>query len=167
VNAGKATHAGIELYLRHQWQAISTAHIKPWFTISLTNLAKAEFDSNVGEGAANVRGNRIPYAPKWLGDVGLGFESDSGLGGNLSVHYVSEQFGDARNSITPSADGTRGLIPAYSLINLSMTYQPKAEDWEIYINVHNLLDHQYISTRTDGLFAGPPRQALIGLRKNF
>lgn len=167
VNAGKATHAGIELYLRHQWQAINTARIKPWLTVSLTNLAKAQFESNVGEGGANVRGNRIPYAPKWMGDVGLGFESDSGFGGSLNVHYVGEQFGDARNTVAQSDDGTKGLIPGYSLINLSMTYQPKARDWEIYLSVHNLLDHQYISTRTDGLFAGPPRQALIGLRKSF
>jgi Fe(3+) dicitrate transport protein len=164
VNAGKATHAGAEFYLRHDWQQIDFAHIKPWLTLSLTHLAKAQFESNVGEGAANVRGNRIPYAPKWLGDIGFGFDATSGISGSLSVHYVGDQFADARNTVAPSLEGTLGRLPAYSLVSLGLSYQPRGKNWQVYFAMHNVLDNRYLSTRTDGMFVGPPRQALVGVR---
>jgi Fe(3+) dicitrate transport protein len=164
VNAGKATHAGAEFFLRHSWLGAASTNIKPWLTVSLTHLAKAEFGSSVGEGAASVRGNRIPYAPKWLGDLSIGFDCPSGIGGTLSVHYVGEQFADARNTTMPSQDGTLGRLRAYSLVNLGLTFQPQAQDWQLYFSMHNVLDKRYLSTRTDGLFAGPPRQALVGIR---
>jgi Fe(3+) dicitrate transport protein len=83
------------------------------------------------------------------------------------VHYVGEQFADAKNTIAPSLDGTLGILPSYSLVNVGLSYQPPSKDFELYLSVHNLADKRYISTRTDGLFAGPPRQALMGIRRAF
>jgi Fe(3+) dicitrate transport protein len=167
VNAGKATHAGSELFVRHEWADGKLGAFRPWTSLSLTHLSKAEFGSDVGEGAARVRGNRIPYAPNWLGDLALGVETQSGFGATISVHYVGEQFADAKNTIAPSLDGTLGILPSYSLVNVGLSYQPPSKDFELYLSVHNLADKRYISTRTDGLFAGPPRQALMGIRRAF
>jgi Fe(3+) dicitrate transport protein len=164
VNAGKATHAGAEVFMRHEWSEAAIANFKPWLTLSLTHLHKAQFGSNVGEGTGNVKGNRIPYAPLWMGDIAVGFDSTAGIGGTLSLHHVDEQFADARNTVAPSLDGTLGRIPAYSLINLGLTFQPRATRWQVYFNIHNVLNQRYLSTRTDGMFAGPPRQSLVGIR---
>lgn len=164
VNAGAATHAGAELYLRHDLPTWMGPSWKPWVSISVTHLAKAQFDTSVGEGSSNVRGNRIPYAPNWFGDITLGAELENGLGLTLSASHVGEQFSDARNTIAQSSDGTLGLIPSYSLVNLGLTYRPRAANWEIYLTCHNLLDKRYLSTRTDGMFAGPPRQTVVGVR---
>jgi Fe(3+) dicitrate transport protein len=167
INAGEATHAGGELYLKHEWSEGLSPNWKPWITLSGTYLAKAEFDSNVGEGAANVRGNRIPYAPKWLGDLSVGLTGTNGLGVTLGVHYVGEQYSDARNTIAQSADGTLGLVPSYSILNLGLRFQPERANWDIYLSAHNVLDRRYLTTRTDGMFAGPPRQVLIGFRRRL
>jgi len=167
INAGEATHAGGEIYLKHEWLDTLSPNWKPWITLSGTYLANAEFDSNVGEGAASVRGNRIPYAPNWLGDLSLGVTGTSGLGVTLGVHYVGEQFADARNTIAQSVDGTLGKMSSYGLVNLGLTYQPKGANWDIYLSAHNMLDRRYLSTRTDGMFAGPPRQVLIGFRRHL
>jgi Fe(3+) dicitrate transport protein len=171
VNAGQATHAGAELYIRHEGSREIFANWKPWATLSATYLAKAEFDSQVGEGAANVQGNRIPYAPEWLWGLSFGVTGSKGRGLSLGLHHVGQQFADARNTIAQSADGTLGLVPAYNLVNLGLTYRPPSRSehaaWEIYFTVHNLLDRRYLSTRTDGMFAGSPRQAVLGIQKRF
>ncbi|MCA3694807.1 TonB-dependent receptor [Aquidulcibacter sp.] len=164
VNAGAATHAGAELYLRHDLPLWMGPSWKPWASISVTHLVKAQFDTAVGEGSGNVRGNRIPYAPRWLGDITFGAVTENGLGFTLSASQVGAQYADARNTITQSSDGTLGLIPSYSLVNLGLTYRPGTANWEVYLTSHNVLDKRYLSTRTDGMFAGPPRQTVIGVR---
>ena len=167
VNAGQATHAGIEVFARKGWSPIAFGGLKPWASLSLTNLTIARFDSDVGDGGAQVKGNRIPYAPKWQGTMSLGVTTKSGFGGTIDLHHVGAQYADARNTRAQSLDGTLGVVPAYTLVNLGLTYQPGPSDWELYVSVHNLFDHAYLSTRTDGMFAGPPRQAILGVRRRF
>ncbi|MFM1977153.1 MAG: hypothetical protein RL145_1999, partial [Pseudomonadota bacterium] len=103
-------------------------------------------------------------APKWLGDITFAAESENGLGFTLSASHVGEQFSDARNTIAQSSDGTLGLIPSYSLVNLGLTYRLGTANWEIYLTSHNVLKKRYLSTRTDGMFAGPPRETVMGVR---
>lgn len=164
VNAGKARHAGIELHARAEFGDLMALVDNPWVSLSLTHLATAEFRSDVGDDLARVKGNRIPYAPRLMVEASVGIEMANGLGVRLGLSHVGSQFADAANTITGSADGTLGVVPAHTTYSLAAGWQPTGKSWSLFLTGQNLTDLQYVSTRTDGLFAGPGRQIYAGLR---
>ncbi|MFD2561633.1 TonB-dependent receptor domain-containing protein [Aquimarina rubra] len=72
--------------------------------------------------------------------------------GSLQYSYLSEQFSDAENSVVPSASGIIGVIPSYSVLDLSLSYTYKMFKLETGIN--NLLDESYFTQRASG-YPGP------------
>jgi Fe(3+) dicitrate transport protein len=156
VNAGKARHAGVELSGR--WAPPRGASA----SFAYTNLFTASFLSDADETARNVRGNRIPYAPEHHLDAAIGYASGP-FRFEIGVDWLSEQFADAANTLAPSADGQRGLIPDRTLWRMAAHLEPPDRGWRLFASVQNLFDEPYISARTDGLFAGARRQAMIGV----
>lgn len=160
VNAGRALHQGLELY--------STLERGPFSVFaSYTNLVTAKFLTDAGEASANVRGNRLPYAPRTLADLTVRYLVLPTLSTELGVNYVGDQFADARNTLAASADGQKGLIPARTLYRLAVDYSLPNSGWSLFLSGQNLADRAYISSRVDGLFAGPRRQIVAGIKARW
>ena len=86
------------------------------------------------------------------------------------MSYLADQFGDNRETIAGSADGTIGQLPAYKIFNMMVDYKIRRERWEIvpYFTVKNLFDELYIASRApQGIQPGMFRQANVGLRVSF
>ncbi|MFB6257642.1 MAG: TonB-dependent receptor family protein [Flavobacteriales bacterium] len=109
-------------------------------------------------------GNRVEMAPEW--------SLISGVKGSYKrwewryqFQYISHQYADATNArYLPSAE--LGLIPAYSVSDLSMGYGTDAV--EVQVGVHNLLDRDYFTHRAKGysgpgIVPAPPRNYYITL----
>ncbi|WP_162340313.1 TonB-dependent receptor [Cyclobacterium salsum] len=97
-----------------------------------------------------LEGNRVELVPPFSIRSGLTF----GLGDfNMTYQYshVAEHFTDASNAVrTPSA--VEGIIPAYQVMDLSMSYLYKFVKLEASVN--NLADHLYFTRRAAG-YPGP------------
>ena len=112
-------------------------------------------------------GNRLPYAPKQMLTLGLGYESPSrAFDTRLAINYVSEQFVDAANTRIVSANGMEGEMPSYSLVSFNMNYRPN-EQWTLFLSAQNLGDREYLASRVDGMVAGRQRQVTGGIRFTF
>ena len=160
VNAGRALHHGLELF--------STLERGPILvSASYTNLATAKFLTDAGESSANVRGNRLPYAPRTMADLTVRYTILPSLSTELGINYVGEQFANASNTTLASADGQKGLIPARTLYRLAAEYAIPNSGWSIFLSGQNLADTAYISSRVDGLFAGPRRQIVAGIKARW
>lgn len=157
VNAGKARHRGLE--------GTVSAAIGP-FQLGLTYsyLFEAQFLTDVEEVARGVKGNRIPYAPKQFIDASVGYQHPRGIGVELGVNYVGEQFANASNTRMASPDGLNGTIPARTIVRASANYRVPKSRLQLFATVENFFDNAYIASRVDGLFAGPRRQMLVGVR---
>jgi Fe(3+) dicitrate transport protein len=96
----------------------------------------------------SIEGNRLETAPHWISRNGLRFQHKI-LSATLQYSYVSESFSDALNTKTPSADGAKGLVPAYSLIdlNLSMRF---SQHYTFKFGINNLINQQYFTKRPTG-----------------
>lgn len=157
VNAGQARHRGVEL-------SASTDVGRVRFGLSYSYLFEAKFLSDVDEVTRGVRGNRIPYAPEHLIDVRVGYVHPAGLTAEIGLNHVSEQFANASNTRIPSADGLNGPIPARTIARLALNYRLPGSPIQFFATVENLFDAAYIASRVDGLFAGPRRQLVAGIR---
>lgn len=163
-NAGKTLNQGLELAGRADFGRLAGRADNPYLAASLTHLGTARFDSDLDSDGVNVRGNRLPYAPKQLFSVSAGYESASGWDARIGLTRVSRQYTDALNTVTASADGQSGVVPAFTLVNASMNYRLRPQGLTLYLGVTNLTDKSYLVGRVNGAQVGAPRQVQAGLR---
>ncbi len=116
-----------------------------------TSLTQSEYlDSEI----PGVEGNEVEFIPTVNLKTGLNFGYKNLLG-SIQYTYLSRQFTDASNAPQDRRDnqsGIRGAIPAYSVMDISLSYRFKFLKLETGIN--NTLDEQYFTRRATG-YPGP------------
>ncbi len=165
-NGGATLHEGIESALTVRWDEVLgmtgwSVHTKARHTF----LPVARFTDNELFG-----GNRLPYAPRQTWGLIVGAKQFGGISFHMDLNAVGGQFGDNRETLTPSVDGTVGLLPAYRIANLAIGYEIRRERWmlEPYFTMKNAFDELYISSRApQGIQPGLFRQANGGIRISF
>jgi len=153
-NAGKTSHQGMELVLGYE--------LGGGFSIdsNLTWVPESEF--RTGEN----RGNRLPYAPKYLANAALNYSSGK-LNATLTAHHRGEQFGDASNreDIPGGAAGGiwGGKMSSYTLYD-AMAQYAMSDKLTLFGAVKNIGDKRYITGLRQGIYVGPERSFELGLR---
>ena len=71
---------------------------------------------------------------------------------NLNLSYISDQFTDASNAEQSNISGIIGLIPSYSVIDLSSKI--KFENINIFSGINNITNNMYYTRRATG-YPGP------------
>lgn len=164
VNGGESEMAGLEISGRVDFGKIfGTAH-NVYLLGQYTNLFTAEFKKQTD---ATPKGNRLPYAPRHTASINLGYQHPVGLDARFGVEYVGTQFVDAENTRVESLDGMEGTIPSYTLLSMSINYQPVGSKFTYFLSGYNLADKKYLMTRVDGMHAGRQRQIFGGVRYTF
>jgi len=171
-NGGQTLHQGLEVGLRVDSAALLGSRHDVFLRAAFTALPTARFEgvrfsSVPGFSSVSVAGRRLPYAPERLLTASLGYTHPRGVTAQLEAVYVSEQFGDDLNSVAPSPDGQRGLIPACTVWNASLHLEVRPLRGRVFLTVKNLLDRTHIVDRTRGLLPGSPRLVQAGVAVRF
>jgi Fe(3+) dicitrate transport protein len=170
INGGKSQQTGVELAGRINFGQIYDSAHNIYLSGSYTNLIRAKFKKT--NAAADVfSGDRLPYAPKHLASLSLGYEHPVGFDARIGVDYVSEQQEDVSYRVGRSeADvlsGRTGRIPSYALLNATVNYRPVGSRASYFVSAYNLADKEYLTSRVDGMVAGRQRQVFGGIRYDF
>ena len=102
----------------------------------------------------NVVGNKVEFIPEKNLKTGMNFGFNNFLG-SIQYTYLSEQFTDATNAPQNPNDNQRGIegsIPAYNILDLSLSYS--ISPFKIEAGVNNLLNNKYFARRATG-YPGP------------
>ncbi len=102
----------------------------------------------------NVEGNQVEFIPNVNLKTGLNFGFGNLLG-SLQYTYLSNQFTDATNALQDTNDNQRGIegeIPAYDILDLSLSYSYKK--WKLEAGINNVLNNSYFTRRATG-YPGP------------
>ncbi|MDO1514017.1 TonB-dependent receptor [Maribacter confluentis] len=102
----------------------------------------------------NVEGNKVEFIPDVNLKTGLNFGYGNILG-SLQYTYLSSQFTDATNALQDVNDNQRGIegeIPAYDILDFSLSYVFK--NWKLETGINNVLDNSYFTRRATG-YPGP------------
>ena len=100
--------------------------------------------------SGEYNGNSVPYAPKYTNRLGIDYSFGS-FSMNMQHSYTASSYGDPADTKF-SPDGLVGLIPSYSVIDISAAY--KISNYEFSLGVNNLTDKKYFTMRTDE-YPGP------------
>ncbi len=153
-NIGKAFIYGVEAFI--DWNLTSAFGLNDqkfkfnWFVNSA--FTSSEYISSEEN---NVEGNKVEFIPAINLKTGLkaGYEN---LLLSLQFTHLSEQFTDVENSAVPAdgdaRNGVIGEIPAYSIMDLSLSYS--LGKWKVETGVNNLLNETYFTRRATG-YPGP------------
>ena len=171
-NGGQTLHQGLEFTGRVDSGALLKSEHNFYLRTAYTFLPTAEFTgtrfSNVsGFSAVGITGNRLPYAPEHLLNANLGYSNPSGLGAFLEAVYVGRQFADDLNTVTPTPDGQRGLIPSFTIWNATGNYRAEGLRTTFFVTVKNVFDRVYIADRSRGILPGSPRLLQAGFKWRF
>jgi len=100
----------------------------------------------------NLKDQKVENAPEHILRTGLtaGYRRFT-LTGQLS--HVGSCFSDANNTVTPTANAQNGLIPSYTVIDLTAVYKINAKV-DLKAGINNLTDAKYFTRRSGG-YPGP------------
>ena len=86
---------------------------------------------------------RFTYCPGWYKDFLL----------TAQLSYVDETFSDANNTVAVSSNAQTGLMPSYTVADLTAVYK-FSKGLNIKAGINNLLDERYFTRRSGG-YPGP------------
>lgn len=159
-NAGKTLNRGVET-------AVGFDFGQGWrLNANATYVPTARYNSQKVVSGVDRQGNRLPYAPELVANLGVSYRQGA-FQGSVFAHHTSQQYVDPENTRTESVDGRRGLIPAFTTFNLSANYT-LSKQVKFFGTVRNLFDKKYIASRNpDGIFPGAERHVEVGMSYKF
>jgi Fe(3+) dicitrate transport protein len=171
-NAGKSEMSGLELAGRFDFGTIYDTPHNIYLTGSWTYLFNAEFKSDgflnrdFEDNLGNFRsGDRLPYAPRNMGSLNVGYSHPIGVNFQVGADYISKQMPTPNDFYDLSGHG--GTIPSYTLLNASASFKPVGSKTTVFLSGHNLADKEYLASRVDGMQAGRGRMIFGGVTYDF
>ena len=159
LNVGRALVLGLEAYgevelLRRAEPAAAPADTPPaaagwqWSAFGNVALLRGRYVTSL---LPLVQGSQVEFVP----DLNLKLGSRVGYGplkASLQYLYLSEQFSDATNSTKFLPSAVTGTIPAYQILDASLSWERR---WlKLEASVNNLADARYFTRRATG-YPGP------------
>lgn len=152
-NIGDAVIYGLESYVN--WNIGNTFFPENTNYVLNTFVNLAVTDSEYTRSEEQIVGNKVEFIPLINLKTGIGFGYKNFLG-NVQFTRLSEQFTEVTNAdrapVGSREEGTLGKIPAYSIVDVSLSYTYKR--FKLETGVNNLLDESYFTQRATG-YPGP------------
>lgn len=151
-NIGNSKTNGIEGYLDYKIAATDNSRFSIFTSTAF--MSGKYLNGFLRSGSENVAisGNTLETVPKWISRNGFQFAIKR-IAGILQYSYVSESFSDALNTVTPTANGAAGMVPAYGIWDLNLAYR-LSESLQIRLSLNNLSNEHYFTKRPSG-YPGP------------
>ncbi len=172
INGGESEQTGLEFAGRVDFGTIYDTPHNIYLQGSYTNVFKAEFTKDgLDADDGIIDGDRLPYAPRHIASLSVGYAHPVGLNARVGVDYVSRQEADPFSRVLQPVDaalsGLSGDIPAYTLLNMSVNFRPVGSKASYFMSGYNLADKEYLASRVDGMAVGRGRQVVAGVRYKF
>lgn len=149
-NIGQAVIIGIESYAEADILRLLKPGNQNWSAVLFANTAyiKSEYRKSQIPG---VQGNDVEFVPalNFKSGIRLGYKN---LKASFQYTHLSDQYSDATNAVDGGLSAVIGLIPAYSIMDASMSYQYKR--YKLEGSVNNLANSFYFTRRATG-YPGP------------
>lgn len=150
-NVGSSTSKGFEGYVEfNPIRAFGKSKHADLIIFSSYGYTDAKYSGDHKD--ASTKGKKVENAPTniFRGGITGGYK---GFLLTAQVSNIGETFSDANNTVAPTSNGNTGLIPSYTVTDLTATYKfSKGLNFKSGIN--NLFDERYFTRRAGG-YPGP------------
>ncbi|MBW0162320.1 MAG: TonB-dependent receptor [Sediminibacterium sp. Gen4] len=150
-NVGSSTSKGFEGYVEfNPFRAFGKNKDADLIIFGSYGYTDAKYSGNHKD--ASTKGKKVENAPTniFRGGITGGYK---GFLLTVQMSNVGETFSDANNTVTPSANGNNGLIPSYTVTDLTATYK-FSKGLNLKAGTNNLFNERYFTRRAGG-YPGP------------
>jgi Fe(3+) dicitrate transport protein len=149
-NIGQAVIMGIESYAEGDFLRLANPANQDLSGVIFANLALIRSEYRASE-IAGVAGKQVEFVPNvnLKSGLRLGYKN---LKASFQYTYLSDQFSDATNARNGGVSAVIGLIPAYSIMDASASYQ--FGKFRLEGTLNNLANRAYFTRRATG-YPGP------------
>ncbi len=149
-NIGRAVIQGVEAYGEADVLGIAFSRFDKWSGVIFTNIALINSTYKSSE-LTGVTNKEVEFVPQVNLKCGLraGYNN---FKASFQYTYLANQYTDATNEVEGDVSAVIGIIPSYSVMDVSLSYQFKKFRFEGSIN--NLTDNMYFTRRATG-YPGP------------
>ena len=150
-NVGASTSKGLESYVEfNPVRAFTKNTAADLIIFSSYSYLDATYSADHKDAA--TKGKKVENAPAniFRGGITAGYKNFLLTG---QVSRVGDTYSDANNTVAPSANGNVGLIPAYTVTDLTATYK-FSKGLNLKAGINNLTDARYFTRRAGG-YPGP------------
>jgi Fe(3+) dicitrate transport protein len=149
-NIGKAVIQGVEAYGEIDLITFLYPQQNTWSGVVFNNVAFIQAKYRKSE-APGIEGNKVEFVPEMNLKSGLriGYKN---VKASFQYTYLSDQFTDATNASEGDVSAVVGIIPAYSIMDVSLSFQYKK--LKVEGSVNNLANRMYFTRRATG-YPGP------------
>ncbi|MFM1898384.1 MAG: hypothetical protein RL577_624 [Bacteroidota bacterium] len=148
---GDAWHRGLEWYMAAELLVRPSFKLECFQSGTWMNATYLSGEIHANAGAQTIAGNQVESAPHLIIRSGLELRSKY-WGASLQWHYTSGSYADPLNTYEPSATGSVGFVPAYSLLDASLFAQYSRH--QLRLGVNNLGNLSYF-TKRPAFYPGP------------
>ena len=150
-NVGASTSKGLESYIEfNPVRAFTNSEHTDLILFSSYAYTDAKYSGNHKD--ANTKDKKVENAPQDILRAGISFGYKSFLF-TTQLSHVGAAFSDANNTLAASANGNTGLIPSYTVTDLTASYK-FSKNLNIKAGVNNVGDKRYFTRRAGG-YPGP------------
>ena len=150
-NVGASTSKGLETYFEfNPVRAFTNSNNTDLILFSSYAYTDARYSGNHQD--ANTKGKKVENAPQDILRAGISVGYKGFLITNQLSH-VGAAFSDANNTVVPIANGNTGLIPSYTILDLTASYK-FSKSLNIKAGINNMADVRYFTRRAGG-YPGP------------
>jgi iron complex outermembrane receptor protein len=135
VNAGKTQHDGLELQLSYDWVRTATVQLNSFLNYSLNDFVFKEFVDEDND----FSGNQLTGVPDQVLNMGIDFNSEFGIFGNVNFQHVGSQ---------PITDSNSLFSDGYQLTNVKIGYQQNIAAsirLQLFFGINNVFNEKYAS----------------------
>jgi Fe(3+) dicitrate transport protein len=158
-NIGTSESMGIESYIEFDLTKLITEKSR-WGSLSLfasnafieAYYSRWDNPAIAEDPTKSIKNKKVENAPSFIHRFGTTYNIKK-LTLVIQYNYISEVYTDAANTVTPNASATIGKLPAYQVIDATLTYN-LLEKYIIKAGVNNLNNEKY-ATRRSGGYPGP------------
>jgi Fe(3+) dicitrate transport protein len=150
-NVSQSRNIGIESFAEVDiWKLIKGNKAKMKLSVySNLSLIDARY---INSKLPNVNNKKVELSPGVIFRSGI-FLQKNRLTATLQYSYTGQQFSDAYNTIGPLQSGIIGIIPSYSVMDLSADYKLN-KIFSLSATINNITNNSYYTRRADS-YPGP------------
>lgn len=151
-NIGNSVTRGAEAFFEHTFNATRTVGVTVFTSTALFDARYHDAVVRSGESNVDVSGNKVEGVPDWISRNGITIRfREASL--SLLYSFTGESYADALNTREPSATGSVGLVPSYSILDINTSVRISNQVM-VRVNLNNVTNERYF-TKRPSFYPGP------------
>ncbi|MEA5257129.1 TonB-dependent receptor [Arcicella aquatica] len=147
-NVGSSLTKGLEVFVEAKPIRTKTTEVSIFTATSYFDASYVKGSVTLSGENKSIVGNRLETVPRWISRNGVTIAHKI-VSATLQYSYVADSYSDALNTEKPSADGSKGLVPSYGILDFNTSLKI-APSYTLKLGINNITNEQYFTKRPTG-----------------